>query len=135
MGAQIGGGVSAIARDREQELRNLINNWQGQYTDVIDEFAFLLRIDGPISKYTEIFGIVGAQPAKRKRNWIEVEIGIPEEWYLVNDGRNYKRHLVEELEKGLHSMIAFLKRKNRQINDEALLDDWLLVKHEYLGFM
>jgi hypothetical protein len=46
----------------------------------VAEFAFLLRIDGEIHQYSKLWKIVGAQDAKRKRNWIEVEIVVPESW-------------------------------------------------------
>jgi len=34
--------------------------------------------------------IRGAQKARRKRDWIEVEIGIPEEWWREANSDRYK---------------------------------------------
>ena len=52
-----------------------MNEWTGEYSGTIREFAFLLRVDGEIDSYTKKWKIQGAQMAKRKKDWIEVEIG------------------------------------------------------------
>ena len=73
LGAQIGGNdYSEDARIQEQQLRDAFNRWKGDYSTDIREFAFLLRIDGEIHRYTELWRIRGAQKAKRKSDWVEV---------------------------------------------------------------
>jgi hypothetical protein len=71
------------------------------YTKAIREFAFLLRVDGSIVRYTEAWRIVGGQKAKRKRDWVEVEIGVPESWWLDNGVYGYKQQLAESIRKRL----------------------------------
>src|SRR5438128_576306 len=94
LGSQVGGPDAASAtRDHEQQLRDAMNRWSGDYTSAIREFAFLLRIDGEIHRYTQQWGIQGAQKAKRKKDWLEVEIGIPESYWQTNSGKNYKKYL------------------------------------------
>jgi hypothetical protein len=79
-GAQIGGSdYSEAARRQEQQLRDAFNRWSGSYSPDVREFAFLLRIDGKIHRYTEMWQIRGAQKARPKQDWIEVEIGVPED--------------------------------------------------------
>jgi hypothetical protein len=73
---------------------------------------FILRVDADIHTYTEMWSIVGVQKAKKKRDWIEVEIGIPEAWWKEGP-TGYAIHLVEEIEKGLVSMVQLLQKKNR----------------------
>jgi hypothetical protein len=131
LGAQVGGFTSNEATAQEQELRNLINDWKGDYSRDIKEFAFVLRIDGSIHTYTEMWNIVGAQKAKRKRDWVVVEIGIPERWWREAQFGSYKKRLAIEVEKELVSMIDLLRRNRRHINAEALLDDWAKVKSKY----
>lgn len=58
----------------------MFNPWTGDFSTDIREFAFILRVDGEFHRYTSIWNIYGAQKARRKRDWIEVEIGIPETW-------------------------------------------------------
>jgi hypothetical protein len=124
MGAQIGGpDYLATAQHQEQQLRNAFNQWIGNYSPDVKEFAFLLRIDGSIHRYTEMWQIRGAQKAKLKRNWIEVEIGIPQEWWLQSRDDKYKRRRAEEVESGFRSMIEVLQSKKRRIDAERLLED------------
>jgi hypothetical protein len=132
LGAQIGGRFSKEADAQEQELRNLFNRWTGDYSSDVREFAFILRIDGELHKYTAMWNIRGAQKARRKRDWIEVEIGIPESWWRESRSDTYKKWLADEVEKGLISMIEVLRKNRRQIKADALLDDWKAIKSDYL---
>jgi len=110
LGAQTGGpDERKTALAHEQQLRNFCNRWTGDYSTDIREFAFLLRIDGQIHRYTELWNIHGAQKAIRKRDWIEVEIGISEERWRRTDNDEYKRWLAQEVEAGLKSMIEVLQ--------------------------
>jgi len=133
LGAQIGGpDYAEKARVQEQQLRDAFNRWTGDYSTDVREFAFLLRIDGEIHRYTELWQIVGAQKAKRKRDWIEVEIGITKAWWQEAKNDTYKRRLADEVEAGFRSMIELLQRNKRSINAQALLDDWGRIKAAYL---
>ena len=133
-GAQIGGSdYSEAARRQEQQLRDAFNRWSGSYSPDVREFAFLLRIDGKIHRYTEMWQIRGAQKARRKQDWIEVEIGVPEEWWGEADGDGYKTRLAEEVEAGPRSMIDVLLSKKRRIDGQALLSDWNQIKASYLA--
>jgi hypothetical protein len=136
LGSQVGGPDAGDAtRQDEQELRDAFNLWQGEYADAIKEFAFILRVDGRVHKYTEEWNIFGAQPAKRKKDWLEVEIGVPEKWWRENQGKNYRVYLSAEIEKGLRSMIELLQRNKHEIKEKALLNDWLNIKSKYLQNM
>lgn len=133
LGSQVGGADAADAtRREEQQLRDALNTWTGDYSGDIREFAFLLRVDGQLDKYTTKWNIRGAQIAKRKKDWIEVEIAVPEEWWREDHGKNFKKHLTSEIENGLHSMIEVLQKSRRSINSERLLADWERIKNQYL---
>src|SRR5438445_11164761 len=106
LGAQIGGPDTPVAvLQQEQRLRNAFNRWKGNYSPAVREFAFLLRVDGSIERYTETWNIRGAQAAKRKRDWVEVEIGVPEAWWHDGSVENYMTCLAEAIESGFHSMV------------------------------
>jgi len=131
LGSQVGGPDMREASVRqEQRLRDAFNRWSGDYTSAIRKFAFLLRIDGAIHKYTELWNILGAQPPKQKKDWIEVEIGVPQDWW--RDDKAYKKHLVREVEKGLYDIILLLQGKKRAIRADALLKDWDKIKTSFL---
>ena len=132
LGAQIGGQTGKVSRDQMQELRDLFNGWTGDYSSDIREFAFLLRVDGEFHAYTREWNILGAQKAKRKRDWIEVEIGIPETWWRLAHTDQFKKRLAEEVEKGFSSMIEVLRKKKRDIKAEVLLRDWSQIKSKFL---
>ena len=133
LGSQIGGADAAEATEQqEQEIRDALNRWTGDYTGAIREFAFLLRVDGEVHTYTEVFKICGAQKARRKRDWIEVEIGVPESWWRQHQGESYKSRLAEEIAKGLRSMIELLQRNRHDVRARALLDDWEEIKRDFL---
>ena len=133
LGAQIGGpDYSEDARIQEQQLRDTFNRWTGDYSTDVREFAFLLRIDGEIHRYTELWQIRGAQKAKRKRDWIEVEIGIPKTWWQEAKTDAYKKRLADEVETGFGSMVELLQRNKRSIDAQALLNDWSRIKAAYL---
>ena len=105
---------------------------QSTYSPAIRKFAFILRVDGDIHAYTEMWGIIGAQKAKRKRDWVEVEIGIPEAWWKEGP-TGYAIQLVEEIEKGLVAMIGLLQKNDREIKAAELLAEWQKIKLRYLG--
>jgi hypothetical protein len=109
-----------------------MNNWTGNYSSAIREFAFLLRVDGDIDTYTKRWNIEGTQKAKRKRDWIEVEIGVPESWWRQNEGRDHKMLLAGAIEAGLLSMIELLRRNHHAVRAEALVSDRQKIKSEYL---
>jgi hypothetical protein len=132
LGAQIGGQTGKASRDQMQELRDLFNQWTGDYSADIRKFAFLLRVDGEFHRYTAMWNIYGAQKAKRKRDWIEVEIGIPETWWRLSHSDQFKKRLAEEVEKGFISMIEVLRKNRRDIKADGLLNDWSKVKSQFL---
>jgi len=132
LGAQEGGQVGKQAVNQMRELRNLFNKWTGEYSSDIREFAFLLGVDGEFHRYTAMWDIYGAQKAKRKRDWIEVEIGIPETWWRLAHTDQFKKRLAEEVERGFISMIDVLRKKQHEIKAEALLNDWMQIKSKFL---
>ncbi len=133
LGSQIGGPDTPppVLRE-EQRLRNALNSWKGNYTQAIREFAFLLRVDGSLVRYTEAWKICGAQPAKRKQDWLEVEVGVPEAWWQDGGVENYKRQLSEAIESGLQSMVELLKRNKHEVDGVALLRDWGTVRRDFM---
>ena len=134
LSSQIGGpNVPEPVLHQEQRLRTAFNNWEGNYTAAIQKFAFILRVDGSIVKYTEAWKIVGPQKAKRKKDWIEVEIGVPEDWWLENGTDGYKQRVVDSIETGFHSMVELLGRNRHKVAAEALLVDWHKIKNNFLG--
>lgn len=99
----------------------------------VRQFVFLLGVDGSIVKYTEAWKNLGPQKARRKRDWVEVEIGVPQSWWLDGGVDEYKRRLAESIETGFHSMIELLRRNHDEIAEQALLADWFKIKEQFLS--
>lgn len=133
LGAQRGGHIPREVAYEEQRMRDAFNLWQGKYTSAVGEFAFVLRVDGPTLRYTELFKIKGAQKAKLKKGWVEVEIGVPQNWWHSDDVEGYKRRLSQALEEGLRSMVDVLQNKSHHVDANALFRDWAKVKENFLG--
>jgi hypothetical protein len=113
------------------QLSATMRRWKGNYTDAIKTFGFVLFVDGSLIRYTETMNILGTQKAKRKRDWVEVRVGVPESWWREKEPA-YKKRLVDSIEEGLHSTIALLRRNRHNVNAKLLLADWATVKTEFL---
>ena len=113
------------------QLNMVLHNWRGGYTNDVTHFAFPRFVDGSVVQYTQQMGFVGAQPARRNRDWLTVKIGIPETWWREPEA-GYKKHLTDEMDRGFESMIALLKRNKHAIDSDLLLADWEKVKQEFL---
>jgi hypothetical protein len=125
------GGTPEFVEREQQQLRSAFNQWTGDYTDVIKDFVFLLLVDGTYIHHTDREKLKGVQPAKRKRDVLEVTIGISEDWWNPSP-ESHKRHLASAIEEGLHSMIALLQRNRHPISADLLLSDWERVKLNFL---
>jgi hypothetical protein len=113
------------------QLNSFFREWSGNYTRAIESFIFPMLVDGSVVRFTERMNILGAQKAKRKRNWVEVQIGVPKSWWREPEA-SYKKRLTDCIEEGLHSVIALLRRNKHEINAELLLADWESVKKVFL---
>jgi hypothetical protein len=113
------------------QLGLAMSGWTGNYTDAIETFSFSPFVDGSVVRYTEGMNILGVQKAKRKKDWLDVDIGVPESWWREEEPK-YKRRLTDSMEEGLRSMIALLLRNKHEVNAELLLADWAKVRKEFL---
>jgi hypothetical protein len=91
------------------QLNMNLHNWRGGYTNDVTHFAFPQFVDGSVVQYTQQMGFVGAQPARRNRDWLTVKIGIPETWWREPEA-GYKKHLTDEMDRGFESMVALLEQ-------------------------
>ncbi|HEY4355198.1 MAG TPA: ankyrin repeat domain-containing protein [Acidobacteriaceae bacterium] len=131
-GGVAGGPDQSVKMSRIRvQLNGILHQWKGNYTRVVRMLYFPMYEDGAVVRCAQEMGIVGAQPAQRKGDWIEVKIGIPESWWGEGE-LSYKERLTNAIEEGLHSMIALLKRNKHPIEAELLLSDWETRKKLFL---
>jgi len=132
-GAGVGGPDLPIEVERIHiQFSAAMRRWKGNYTDAIKTFGFVLFVDGSVIRYTETMKLMGTQIAKRKRDWVEVRVGVPESWWREGEPA-YKKRLVDSIEEGLHSTIALLQRNRHDVKAELLLADWVSVRKEFLN--
>jgi hypothetical protein len=132
-GAGVGGPDLPVEVERIHiQLTGLMHQWSGQCTNSVRVFGFVMFVDGSLTRYTETMNILGQQKAKRKRDWLEVRIGVPESWWR-EDEAHYKVRIIEALEDGFSSMIALLNRNEHAVDESSLMRDWNHLKIEFLN--
>jgi hypothetical protein len=113
------------------ELRNLLKKYCiGLYSNDIDEFAPIARVDGEIWHWN----FEGCQRMRliKKERYITIDIGVPRHRWENVSGQEIKRYLFNYLEEAIHLMINRLKSEKFTINEEDILKDLSAVKKEYL---
>ena len=113
------------------QLHGLLRRWTGDYAPAVHTLCFPLFVDASLIRYTDTMNLSGPQAAKRKKDWLEVRIGVPERWWREAEPA-YKQRLAGAIEEGLHSMIALLQRNRHAVKGEQLLADWRKVRQEFL---
>jgi hypothetical protein len=131
-GTGVGGPDLPIEVERIHiQLSAAMRSWKGDYTSAIKTFGFVLFVDGSVIRYTQTMKLIGTQKAKRKRDWVEVRVGVPESWWREEEPA-YKKRLADSIGEGLHSAIALLQRNRHDVKVELLLADWVNVRKEFL---
>jgi hypothetical protein len=81
------------------QLGLAMSGWTGNYTHAIETFSFSPFVDGSVVRYAERMNILGVQKAKREKDWLDVEIGVPESSWREEEPK-YKRRLTDSMEEG-----------------------------------
>jgi hypothetical protein len=124
LGAQVGDQRANEATGvHHTDLRKLLReNCVGPYSAEIDEFAFVLRIDGDIWHWD----FEGAEKLRlsRKRRYITVDIGVPRSRWQGVTAEEIRKYLADSLEQGLAQMVEKLTKSKIDVNAEALTADF-----------
>jgi len=113
-------------------LRKLLaKHCVGPYSTEIDEFAFVLRIDGKFGYWN--FEGCDKLRINRRGRYITIDIGVPESRWRNNDANNIANYLVDCVAQGLKLMIAKLKKSKIDIRDHDLFADFNTVREKYLS--
>jgi Ankyrin repeats (many copies) len=132
-GAGVGGPDLPIEVERIHiQFAQMMRNWSGKYTEAIRVFGFVMYVDASLIHYTKTMNILGPQKAKGKRDWVEVRIGVPEEWWR-EDESHYKERIVVAVEDGFSSMTSLLTRNRHQVDESLLKRDWQALKTQFLN--
>ncbi|MGF6211503.1 hypothetical protein [Comamonas sp. 4034] len=121
LGAQIGGpDVPERVSDSIIVLRKILTEeCQGVYSSVINEFAFVLRIDGAI----ESWGKDGVERVRvqLKSGYVFAEVFFSKDSWSENKGEKFLKILALNIRFGFEKMIEALKKKKIDISGDELL--------------
>lgn len=112
-------------------LRKLLEkNCVGPYCKDIDEFAFVLRIDGDIW-YWNFSGCEKLRLSK-KHKYITVDVGVPKCRWQGRTANEIRTYLADCVRQGLDMMVARLKKDKYEIDAIRLMADYERLLEDYL---
>ena len=112
-------------------LRKLLQTQcRGPYSQEVDEFSLILRIDGDIDHW-EQEGCDRMRRSKKER-YITIDIYVPRHRWQGVSGDEIRRYLAACVEDAFERMIAKLKKDKVAVDGDALLRDFAVVKAAYL---
>ncbi|GAA5525735.1 hypothetical protein Maes01_02307 [Microbulbifer aestuariivivens] len=90
------------------------------FCDQIDEFCFILRVDGEISQW-EFEGCENIDVDLKER-YVSIDIGVPKEMWQSQDEDAIRAYLVGCMQDGLQMMVRALEEKNIQVNTQIFTE-------------
>lgn len=132
VGVQVGGVAADQATDPHiMPLRRLLEaHCRGPYSPEVDEFSLVLRVDGDIS-YWEQEGC-DRMRRRQKDRYITIDIYVPKSRWEGVPGIEIRKYLAACVEDAFQRMIGKLRKDKVAVDGDALLQDFALVKAQYL---
>ena len=132
LGVQSGGAEAGEQTEPHfYPLRKLLQTQcRGPYSQEVDEFSLILRIDGDIDHW-EQEGCDRMRRSKKER-YITIDIYVPRHRWQGVSGDEIRRYLAACVEDAFERMIAKLKKDKVAVDGDALLRDFAVVKAAYL---
>lgn len=133
VGVQAGDVPSDRATDPHiRPLRKLLQaHCRGPYSPDVDEFSLVIRIDGDINHW-EKEGCDRMRRSKKER-YITIDIYVPRERWVGVEGIEIRNYLAACVEDAFRKMIGKLQRDKVLIDGSALLNDFAIVREQYLS--
>ncbi|MDA8212700.1 MAG: hypothetical protein M0021_12595 [Clostridia bacterium] len=131
-GSQMGDNKAAEAVQLHLiKLRKLLKKYcKEPYSDVINEFAPIARVDGEIWHWD----FEGCQKLRlnRKERYITIDIGVPRNRWEGISPLEIRKYLIENLRQALILMVNKLKKEKIFVDEGRLFQDFAKVEQEYL---
>lgn len=123
LGADVGGKDAHIAtHEHVLALRNFLRQeCMGPYSDTIQEFALVLRIDGSVQSWGKV-GIDNIAFKKRK-SYITADIFMPQEVWITQDVVSLRDFLGTEVKKAMLMIGEYAKKQKVSISLDVLSCD------------
>ncbi len=133
LGAQVGGPMADASTNHVvMPLKKLLaRHCVGPYIKEIDEFSFVLRIDGNLDAWN--FEGCEKMRINRRHRYITIDIGVPEKRWRTNDKTSLATYLSDCVAEGLKMMVGKLRRSKMSIEDDRLFKDFETARAEYLN--
>lgn len=131
-GADIGGMQAAnIVQPYLIELRRIFKKYCIEpYSDEIDEFAPIARVDGNIACW-EFEGCQKLRLSKKGR-YITVDIGVPQNRWDGVESFELRQYLMDNLKLALELMVKKLEKEKIRVDSKRLFDDINKVERDFL---
>jgi len=112
-------------------LRRLFNEtMKCKYSDEIEEFSLLFRVDGTIWHWE--FEGCERMRYRKKEKYITVDIGIPIKRWLNNSSLQLKEYIVHCIKQAFQKFIEKFKKDKINFKEEKLLKDVTLVLTKFM---
>jgi len=115
------------------QLRRLLGkHCRGPYSDEVEGFALVLRIDGSIKQY-HAEG-VDRMRRHKKDKYLTADICIPEKRWKGVTEMGFRRYLSSAVKVSLETCAGYLKKQKVEVDLNRLLLDYAEVEAKFLGF-
>lgn len=131
LGAQTSGEDDRTGR-HVLELRKLLADLcKGPYSHEVREFALILRIGGKMQEFD--FENCERIRRNRKDKYITVDLGFPSRHWKGASDEHIREYLLDIVETGILCCIRRLEKDKTQLNSDALLSDFAVVRKAFLA--
>ena len=132
IGVQVGGpkdgGIGNIKIDLYKAFEK---RCQSTYCEAIDEYAPVIRVDGPLNKFGDE-GITRLRFAKKQR-YITADIQIPESVWHPKSKNEIRDYIADKIREAIQLFVSRLKKEKIEVNEEALFSEIDLAIESFKG--
>jgi hypothetical protein len=130
LAAQVSGpDAGAVMRSHILAIKQAFReNAHGPFATVIDQFTFILRVDGSVRTWS--IPEVGGIDFNPKKKYISIDIHIPLGVWQAGD-RSVCHHIDRTFRLGLADMITKLQSKSVSVDEEAAKDSLSKALRQY----
>lgn len=122
---------SEVTRPHFMLLRKLLkHHCAGPYSQDIDEFAIILRVDGDIWHW-DFEGCKNLRLARKKR-YITIDIGVPRSKWEDVAATSIRAYLAKSCREAIALMLKKLEKEKIKVDSETLLKNINTAISEYL---
>ena len=131
IGCQLGGPEPCLIGSLKVALYQLLaKHVTSAHCDAIDEYAFVLRVDGSLDQFGDE-GLARLRFAKTRR-YITLDIQVPESvWKPMNEAQT-RLYLAKQVKAAIHACVDRLASEKHAVNEPLLMAQFDAALEEFL---